>query len=65
MGIIELLEEEYISRVALDVFETEPIDINNKLLTYDRCIVGCHNGSNTVEAVDKVSKMCLRILSDK
>lgn len=62
--LLELLNEGFISRVALDVFETEPIDINNQLLEYDRCIVGCHNGSNTIEAVDKVSIKCLGLLND-
>lgn len=57
--VIELLESGHIDSVAFDVFETEPIEISNKLRNYEKNIFGSHNGSNTIEAVDKTSFMVI------
>ena len=57
--LIDLLEDGFIHGCALDVFEEEPLPFNNKLRTYDRNIFGSHNGSNTIEGVDKVSNLCI------
>ena len=57
--LIELLEEGFIHGCALDVFEEEPLPFNNKLRTFDKNIFGSHNGSNTIEGVDKVSNICI------
>ena len=57
--LIELLEEGFIHGCALDVFEEEPLPFRNKLRTFDNNIFGSHNGSNTIEGVDKVSMMCI------
>lgn len=53
--VVELLEECFIDSVAFDVFEEEPVTIYNKLLNFNKNIFGSHNGSNTIEAVDKTS----------
>jgi len=53
--LIELLENNFIDSVGLDVFENEPISINNKLLKFNKCIYGSHNSSNTIEAVNNTS----------
>ena len=53
-----------IAAAALDVFEVEPfsLETHKKLLQYrERLILGSHNGSNTQQAVSKVSK---DVLSD-
>lgn len=60
--LIEALESGKISAVALDVFEREPLDLNNKLRTFESCIFGTHNGSNTVEAVRRASFRAIELL---
>jgi D-3-phosphoglycerate dehydrogenase len=57
--VVELLENGFIDSVGFDVFEDEPLSENNKLREFKQNIFGTHNGSNTLEAVDKVSKMVL------
>lgn len=52
-----------ISSAALDVFEVEPLAQTNKLLTHPKCIVGSHNGSNTIEAVIRASERAINLLS--
>lgn len=60
--VIELLEEKFIDCVGFDVFEIEPLPLNNKLRNFDKCIFGSHNSSNTKEAVDKTSELALNKL---
>ena len=58
--LIKGLETNVIAAAALDVFEVEPfsLETHKKLLQYrERLILGSHNGSNTQQAVSKVSKM--------
>lgn len=65
--LIKALQSGQISSAALDVFEVEPFDpeLHYELLHFrDRLIVGSHNGSNTSEAVQHVSRLCLAKLSD-
>ena len=57
--IIELLDEGFIKSVGFDVFEEEPLSNKNKLLNYEQNIYGSHNGSNTIDAVLKTSKLAL------
>jgi len=57
--VIELLESQHIESVGFDVFEKEPINIDNKLLNFKQNIYGSHNSSNTLEAVIKTSKLVL------
>ena len=59
--VIELLEVGFIDSVGFDVFEEEPLSHDNKLRIIKQNILGTHNGSNTLEAVDKVS---MKVLSD-
>jgi len=60
--IIELLDEGFIKSIGFDVFETEPLSKDSKLLDYEQNIYGSHNGSNTVGAVLKTSKIALKKL---
>ena len=60
--ICELLENGFIDSVGFDVFEEEPLSKENNLRNYKQNIFGSHNGSNTIEAVDKVSKIALEKL---
>ncbi len=52
--LVELLDNGYVTGAALDVFEEEPLLTDSRLKKYN-CILGSHNGSNTIEAVDKVN----------
>jgi D-3-phosphoglycerate dehydrogenase len=60
--ICDLLEEQFVDSVAFDVFENEPLDINNKLRLFPQNIFGSHNGSNTVDAVLKTSYKSIDII---
>ena len=62
--ICHLLENDFIDSVGFDVFEEEPLSKENNLRNYKQNIFGSHNGSNTIEAVDKVSKIALEKLHD-
>jgi D-3-phosphoglycerate dehydrogenase len=62
--VIELLEEGFIDSVGFDVFEEEPLDMNNKLRKFDKCIFGSHNGSNTVEGVDRTSEIAINKIKE-
>ena len=60
--VIELLENGFIDSVGFDVFEEEPLTQENRLRLFPQNIFGTHNGSNTLEAVDKVSETVLKLL---
>lgn len=66
-ALIKGLSEGLINSAALDVFEAEPFtpETHSKLLQFsDRLIVGSHNGSNTKEAVEHVSILCVKRLRE-
>lgn len=65
--LLKGLKDNVISMAALDVFEIEPLSTkqHQDLLSFkDRLILGSHNGSNTQQAVAKVSKKCIIRLGD-
>lgn len=51
------LKEGWIAGAALDVFEQEPIDPKNPLLTLDNIIVTPHNANFTLEALKRTDLM--------
>jgi D-3-phosphoglycerate dehydrogenase len=53
--LVDAMEKGIVYSAALDVFETEPMPLNNPLRKFERCIFGTHNGSNTVEGVRRAS----------
>lgn len=60
--LIWALREGKLSAAALDVFETEPLGVS-ELLDFKQNIYGSHNASNTVEAVDRTTKIAVTKLA--
>lgn len=58
-ALLKGLESGKVHSAALDVFEIEPLAAGNKLRSYERCIFGSHNGSNTQDAVRRVSHQAI------
>ena len=58
-ALIDGLEREIIHSAALDVFEVEPLPPSSPLRDFERCIFGSHNGSNSVDAVRRVSRLAI------
>ena len=61
-ALLEGLANGIITSAALDVFEVEPLDQSNEILNHPKCIVGSHNGSNTIDAVIRASQEAIRLL---
>ena len=55
VDVVKLLESNFIHSVGFDVFEIEPLPADSKLRNYTKNIFGSHNGSNTIDAVNKTS----------
>ena len=53
--VVELLKDGFVSSVGFDVFEIEPLPKESKLRDFPQNFYGSHNGSNTIEGVDKTS----------
>lgn len=60
--LINGLKKGHIHSVALDVFENEPLSGTSVLRDFDKCILGTHNGSNTIEGVRRASYEATSIL---
>lgn len=63
-ALIAALESGRVHSVALDVLEVEPLPVGSKLLTFEHCVFGSHNGSNTVDAVRRASDRSIALLFD-
>jgi D-3-phosphoglycerate dehydrogenase len=55
-ALVDALAGGHIAGVALDVFEHEPLHVSSPLRSFDQCIFGSHNASNTAEAVMRTSE---------
>jgi len=62
-ALIEGLAGGIIHSVALDVFEAEPLPADSPLRQYDYNIFGSHNGSNTSDAVRRVSLKAIDLMA--
>ncbi|CAI2391506.1 MULTISPECIES: phosphoglycerate dehydrogenase [Alteromonas] len=58
-ALIRSLESGHVAAAALDVFEVEPLPINSPLRRMPQCIFGSHNGSNTIEGVERATLKAL------
>jgi D-3-phosphoglycerate dehydrogenase len=56
------LESGQLHSAALDVFEVEPLPMQSKLRQHPACVFGSHNGSNTVDAVQRTNAVAIEIL---
>lgn len=60
--LVEALRSGKVESAALDVFEIEPLSLDNPLHQFPQCIFGTHNGSNTIEAVHRASNKAIELL---
>jgi len=58
-ALVAALESGIVHSAALDVFEVEPLAADNPLRQFDQCIFGSHNGSNSADAVRRVSRIAI------
>lgn len=61
-ALIAAQQSGIVHSVALDVFETEPLPADSPLRSHDFNIFGSHNGSNTIDAVLRVSHQAIALL---
>ena len=61
-ALMKALDSGKVHSAGLDVFETEPLPADAPIRNYERCILGTHNGSNTVDAVIRASHQAIRLL---
>lgn len=62
-ALVDGLRDGVIHSVGLDVFEVEPLPADSPLRSYPYNIFGSHNGSNTVDAVQRVSRMAIDLIA--
>lgn len=62
--VVELLRENFVSAVGFDVFPTEPLPKESKLRDFPQNFYGSHNGSNTIEGVDKTSIIAINKINE-
>lgn len=58
-ALIEALQSGHVYSAALDVFDIEPLPMDSFLRSHSRCILGSHNASNTVDAVQRTSEIAI------
>jgi D-3-phosphoglycerate dehydrogenase len=64
-ALIKALHSGQVASAALDVFEEEPLAPESPLRSFDRCIFGSHNSSNTKEAVRRTSLKAIELLFER
>jgi phosphoglycerate dehydrogenase-like enzyme len=53
-ALVDTLREKWIAGAALDVFEVEPLPLDNALREFPNCLLATHNANNSREAVRRV-----------
>lgn len=61
-ALIEALQSGKVYSAALDVFEEEPLSSASALRSYPRCVLGSHNASNTIDAVEHTSRLAIETI---
>ncbi len=60
--LLEALLSNKVHSAGLDVFEIEPMTLDNPLRQFEQCVFGTHNGSNTIEGVRRASYKAIELL---
>lgn len=63
--LIEALESGVISGVGIDVFEHEPLPINNPLRSIDTVTASCHNTNSSPSCWDKIHANSLKMMAEE
>ena len=63
-ALVEGLKSGRVHSAALDVFEHEPLATDSPLRNFERCIFGSHNGSNSADAVRRVSRIAISRIAE-
>ena len=63
-ALLDGLDSGRVHSAALDVMEIEPLPADDRLRSFERCIFGSHNGSNTKEAVWATSERAVSLLQE-
>lgn len=61
-ALVSALRQGTVAAAALDVFEQEPLPPGDMLREFEQVVLGSHNASNTVDAVDRTSRTAIDIL---
>jgi D-3-phosphoglycerate dehydrogenase len=61
-ALADALASGKVRSAALDVFEIEPLPADSPLRSFDQCLFGSHNGSNTIDAVVRTSERAIELL---
>jgi D-3-phosphoglycerate dehydrogenase len=61
-ALLDALKSGKVEAAGLDVFENEPLTLDSEILEHDKCILGSHNGSNTIEGVKRASYQAIDYL---
>lgn len=61
-ALIEGLKSGKVHSAGLDVFEEEPLPMDNELRSFERNIFGTHNGSNTIDGVRRATGEAIKSL---
>jgi D-3-phosphoglycerate dehydrogenase len=61
-ALISALNSGRLAGAALDVFEKEPVPAHSRLREIENVILGSHNASNTVEAIQRTSIRAMDLL---
>lgn len=61
-ALVPALKSGRVRSAALEVMETEPLPMDSPLRDFEQCIFGCHNASNTYEAIHRAGRKAIEIL---
>jgi D-3-phosphoglycerate dehydrogenase len=59
LSLVEALDSGKVYSAAMDVFEVEPLPSDAVIRNHPRCIFGAHNASNTIDAVERTSRLAI------